>query len=365
VLIVEDRIVRHALLYLCLALPAAAHAADAPRPVRVATVVFTQPVRAEIFSGAVQAHVQADLAFRVGGKVTERLVNAGDHVRAGQVLARLDPSDLQLSLRADESAVRAADAEAAEAAAELARYRNLGSNSAAYLAAEFDRRRFAASNATARAEQARRQLSLAQDQLAYGDLKADADGVITALPVQVGQVVQPGQTTVQLAHTAETEVVVDVPEDRLALIRGARDVSVSLWSAPDRVIAARVREIGALADPVSRTFSVKVALPADAGLSLGMTASVRFAMPEGNPVALLPGASLVDRDGTPAVWVLQGASHAAATHAVKCPVKLAGFRTDGSVALLSGLSPGDQVVTAGASLLRADMQVTPWAGAAR
>lgn len=354
---------RAALSLLLLAAPCALAAEPAPRPVRVQAVTFAPEQRTIALSGSVRARTLADVAFRVGGKVVARPVEVGDEVRAGQELARLDPQDLQLQLQAAESAVQAAEADASRARADLARYQSLGAKSPAYMASELDRRAAASRMADARLAQAARQYALAQDQAAYGTLLADADGVVTALPIQVGQVVAAGQTVATLAHAAGVEVSVDVPENRLADVRAAQLVAITLWSAPGKVLHGRVREIGALADPASRTFSVKITvLDAPPGLlALGMTATVRLAAPPGAVVALLPASALTDRGGQPAVWVLDEAKGRAESR----PVTVAGYREDGQVAVSAGLRAGEQVVTAGAALLDPAIPVVAWAGPAR
>lgn len=349
---------------LLLALGASSAMAEpAPRPVRVQTVELAPEQRTIALSGSIQARTLANLAFRVGGKVVARPVEVGDKVQAGQELARLDPADLQLQLQAALSAVQAADADAAQARAELGRYQSLGSRSPAYTAAEYDKRSAASRIADARLAQAARQYALARDQAAYGTLAADADGIITALPVQVGQVVSAGQTVATLAHAAGEEVSVDVPENRLADVRAAQLVAITLWSAPDQVLHGRVREIGALADPASRTFTVKVAvLDAPPGaLGLGMTATVHLAVPPGPAIALLPAAALTDEDGKAAVWVL----NPGLGRAERRRVTVAGYRDNGEVAISGGLKTGEQVVTAGAALLDPAMPVVAWTGATR
>ncbi len=351
-----------ALLLLLVTTPAAI-AEPSPRPVRVQTVEMAPEQRTVVLSGSVQARTLATLAFRVGGKVIARPVEVGDSVHAGQELARLDPQDLQLQVQAALSAVQAAAADATQARAELSRYQTLGSNSAAYMASEYDKRLATSQSADARLAQAARQYALARDQAAYGTLSADADGVITALPVQVGQVVTAGQTVATLAYAAGEEVGVDVPENRLADLRAAQLVTITLWSAPDQVLHGRVREIGALADPASRTFATKVTvLDAPPGLlSLGMTATVRLAVPPSPAVALLPAAALTDDDGRPAVWVFDPGRN----RAERRRVTVAGYREGGQVAISEGLRPGEQVVTAGAALLDPALPVVAWTGATR
>lgn len=360
----------HAVLTLLLAAAWAvpcAIAQPAPRPVRVQTVFLAPEEHTLTLSGSIQARTQAELAFRVGGKVVARPVEVGDTVHAGQELARLDPQDLQLQVQAAASAVEAASADAAQARAELARYRALGPRSPAYLPTEYDRRVAASRMADARLAQAARQYALAHDQAGYGTLTADADGVVTALPVQVGQVVAAGQAVATLAHSAEVEVSLDVPENRLDDLRAAQLVAITLWSAPGRILHGRVREIGALADPASRTFNVKVTvLDAPPGLlALGMTATVRLAAPPGPAVALLPATALTDQDGHPAVWVLNQAQGDAPRRAERRPVTVAGYREDGQVAVSGGLRVGDQVVTAGAAVLDPALPVVAWGGPAR
>jgi len=346
-----------------LAVSTAAVAEQPPRPVRVETVVFRPMQDAITYAGTVQARVQASLGFRVAGKVTERMVDIGNHVACGQILATLDPADARLAVEADMQSARAAEAEAVNARAEYARYLRLGRGSPAYIASEFDKRQAALDGAEARLAQAQRQLALAHDQLDYTVLRADADGVITGLSLEPGQVVAAGQTVISLAHTAETEIVVDVPENRLPDIRAADGMVIRLWSEPDKEIKGRVREIGALADPVSRTFAVKVTVlgQANEAVGLGMTAAVRFSRAAGPSVALLPAAAVVSASGVPSVWVLDAPAHRAVAH----PVQVASWLGDGEVAISGGVSDGSQVVTAGAALLDATMPVSAWAGAVR
>ncbi len=337
-------------------------AGEPPRPVRVVTVSL-QPLPSHlVFSGTVQPRVQADLAFRVAGKVTERLVQTGDHVKAGQVLAKLDQGDLQLSQETAEAALQAALADASNAESDLARYKRLGHASSAYLPSQYDRRESADRMAAARVVQAARQVALARSQRSYSALASDADGIVTALPMQVGQVVAAGQVVATLAHTDAVEVVVDVPENRMAEAQAATDVGIALWADPGKTLHGKVREVGALADSASRTFTVKVAVQdAPPGLlSFGMTATVTFGQP-GPPVAQLPATALTDRGGQPAVWVLDPALKRAKLR----PVALAGYGGDGSLLVRSGLADGEEVVTAGVGQIEPDMAVTAWAGAAR
>jgi RND family efflux transporter MFP subunit len=343
---------------------AASHADNPPRPVRVQAVTFAQPRQAVTYTGTVQPRVLASLGFRVAGKVTERLVDIGQTVHADQVLARLDAADAILAVESAQQVVAATEADTANARAEFARYQRLGRASPAFIASEFDKRKWTLDAAEARLAQAQRQLALARDQQTYTTLTADADGVITGVTLEAGQVVAAGQPVLTLAHAAQTEVAVDVPENRLPDVRAATDVSIRLWSAPDRPLLGRVREIGALADSASRTFSVRVSItepPPDAMLGLGMTASVRFSHMSGQPVARLPASAIVAADGVPSVWVLDEAAGRAVAH----PVRVRRWLGDGAVEISDGVAAGALVVTAGASQIDAAVPVTAWQGTVR
>lgn len=352
--------------FLTLSMLTTAHADPQPRPVQVETVMFVPQVDQATYAGTVQARVQADLGFRVGGKIISRTVNIGDHVTTGQVLAVLDPVDAKLTVNSAAQAVRAAEAEAVNARADFERYQQLGKNSPAWLPSDFDKRKAALDGAEAHLAQAKQQLALAADQVDYTTLRADAEGVVTNIHMEIGQVVAAGQTVASLAHLAETEIVVDVPENRLAAITAADSVVIHLWSQPTLEIHGRTREIGALADPVSRTFAVKVTIldpsPAQTSkVALGMTASIRFSRPTGVPVALIPASAVVASGSNSAVWVLDPAAHKASLHTVH----IGAWTSDGRAAITDGVASGDQVITAGASLLDAATPVTAWAGAIR
>jgi RND family efflux transporter MFP subunit len=314
-------------------------------------------------SGTVQSRRLAALSFRVGGKLIERLVEIGDHVHTGQLLARLDPTDLQLAFEAAQSELQSAQAAAAKARGDFARYEQLGRSSSAFLLSEYDTRMAAMRVAEARLAQVDRQLALAKAQVTYGTLTANADGVITALPAEVGQVVASGQTVASLARTDEIEVVVDVPESRLPDVRNAKEVYIKLWAAPDRVLSGCIREVGAQADVGSRTFAVKLTVlnPPIGLVALGMTAIVTFRAPAAAPVAVLPGTALTDLNGALAVWVYDAVSRRASLR----PVTVSSYRPDGSVTIASGLDPDEQVVTAGATEIDSEMRLTLWAGASR
>ena len=357
---------RTAALLACFALfacdkPAPTQAEAPPRPVRVQAVAFTEPRETLTYSGTMQARRQADLAFRVGGKIIARPVDLGVRVHAGDALARLDPADLTLSAEAAQNAMAAAAADATNARLEFQRYENLGRSSPSFLASEREKRVAANMMANARLAQAQRQYALALSQRNYGTLFADADGVVVGLPVEIGQVVSPGQTVMTVAQTAETEVLVDVPENRLPELRAADEIKVVPWSDPSHAFTGHVREVAARADPASRTFAVRIAVQAPGEqLALGGTATVRLTGRGAGPVAILPAAALGDCDGKPCVWVLDEGQN----RAVPRPVTVAAYRED-HVAIASGLQAGEQVVTAGVTQLDPALTVVAWGGAQR
>ena len=357
---------RTAALLACLALfacdkPSPSQSDAAPRPVRVQAVTFTAPRATLTYSGTVQARRQADLAFRVGGKIIARSVDLGARVQAGDVLARLDPADLVLAAESAQNAMAAAAADATNARLEFQRYENLGRASPSFLASERERRVAANMMANARLAQAQRQYALALSQKNYGTLFADADGVVVGLPVEVGQVVSPGQTVMTVAQTGETEVLVDLPENRLPELRAADEIAVVPWSDPSRSFAGQVREIAARADPASRTFAVRIAVQAPGEqLALGGTATVRLTGRGAGPVAVLPASALGDCDGKPCVWVLDEGQ----SRATPRPVTVAAYQED-HVAIAAGLQAGEQVVTAGVTQLDPNLTVVAWGGAQR
>lgn len=357
---------RTAALLACLALfacdkPAPTQAEVPPRPVRVQAVAFTEPRETLTYSGTVQARRQTDLAFRVGGKIIARPVDLGVRVHAGDVLARLDPADLALSAEAAQNAMAAAVADATNARLEFQRYENLGRSSPSFLASEREKRVAANMMANARLAQAQRQYALALSQRNYGTLFADADGVVVGLPADIGQVVSSGQTVMTVAQTAETEVLVDLPENRLPELRAADEIAVVPWSDPSRSFVGHVREVAARADPASRTFAVRIAVQVPGGqLALGGTATVRLTGRGAGPVAILPASALGDCDGKPCVWVLDEGQN----RAVPRPVTVAAYQAD-HVAIAAGLQPGEQVVTAGVTQLDPALTVVAWGGAQR
>jgi RND family efflux transporter MFP subunit len=320
------------------------------RPVQVQRVAFAPRHAARELTGVVRARYETDLGFRIPGKVVVRLVNVGDRVHAGDVVARLDPEDLRLQAESAEAEIAAATSNLAQASSDAERYATLRARGYAAVA-DYDRKKWAKDEAEGRLERARRSLDMARNQLAYAELKADADGVITATLAEPGQVVAVGQAVVRLAHRGEKEAVVALPETALGEARRAQ-ATVRLWSDPDRSFAARLRELSPQADAATRTYAARftIADPDDT-VALGMTATVTLTRDTEAKVARLPLAAVLNRGGGPAVFVVD----ATGTLTLQ-PVTVASFTEDAAL-VTSGVSDGDAVVTLGVQKLEAGSRV--------
>lgn len=319
--------------------------AEAPQPVRVMAVKAAHDGRATSYVGVVRARYESDLGFRVAGKITERFVNVGDAVAAGQVLARLDVTDLQLAREANEAEQSAARSNLDQAAAAEARARDLlGRGHIAQ--AVFDQRRAALDEAKGRLERAERNLAISRNQAGYASLKADQAGVVTQLPVEVGQVVAAGQLVVRLARDGEREAVVAIPESRVAEIRNAHS-EVELWASSARRYPARLREISPQADAATRTYMARFSiLEADAGVGLGMTATVLAQAVASAQSVRVPASAVLNDGRGPAVWVIDGSG----ARVIRRPVTVKSFGQN-EVTLSAGLSEGERIVTLGVHVL--------------
>ncbi len=330
-----------------------APAPDAPPPpaVLVRTIDGTGAVApGAVYTGEVRARIEADLGFRIGGKLLERRVDVGARVAAGSVLAVLDAQDAQLAAGAAQAAVAAAGADRALAHSELERALELRARNF-ISASALDARRSAAQAADARWRQARAQAATAVNQTGYTQLRADADGVVTGVMAEPGQVVGAGQPVLRVARPGAREVLIHLPEGRArALVPGAAAV-VRPWAAPDFAYAAQVREVAPAADAATRTYAVRVAVAeADDALPLGATASVVFAGAAGAGV-LLPLPAVTREGGEARVWLV-GEDDTVSSVAVT----VGAWREDG-VVVGAGLPARARVVVAGVHKLVAGMAV--------
>ena len=323
------------------------------RAVKVITVGVEGMLSGAEFAGEVRARVDSRLGFRVGGKIVRRQAELGQRVKAGQVLAQLDPQDYQLAAQAAKAQVAVAATNRDLAAADFKRYKELRDQNF-ISGAELERRDATLKAAQAQVDQAQAQLSGQGNQAAYTTLVADVSGVVTAVEAEPGQVVAAGTPVVRIAQDGPRDVVFAVPEDRVALIKPGSIVDVRAWSATV-ALKGVVREVAASADPVTRTFGVKVSLDAKDAWPLGTTVSV---VPHafdrsGVPVIKLPTSALRQDGKSSAVWVLDTASMTVKLQ----PIQIA--TADGNdVVVAAGLQPGMQVVAAGVHVLSPGQKVT-------
>lgn len=331
---------------------------DPIRPVLLTEVVPGSGAHATVYAGEVRPRYESDLAFRVGGKLIARAVDAGARVRKGDALARLDPADLTLQTDAAAAAVAAARVDAEFARAEHTRYENLlkqGFISASAL----DAKRNAMQAAAARLEQAEATLSVTRNQAAYAQLLAPEDGVITAVTAEVGQVVAAGQVVMRHARESEREVAIAVPEGCIDALRTATDIAIVLVADPGVRHRGRVREISPAVDALTRTFAVRVSvLDPPTAMQWGMTADVILGRDAGADLSLLPPTALYQApDGQPALWVYDPAQGRVRLR----PVQVSAYREDG-VVIAAGVRAGEWVVATGANKLHEGQQVRPYAG---
>jgi multidrug efflux system membrane fusion protein len=311
------------------------------RPVRAEQVGVQEENRSTRYAGEVHARYETALAFRVGGRVSTRQVEVGSAVKAGQVLATLDPQDYALAVRAARAQLAAAEAEARLAQQDLQRFTELRAQNF-ISAAELDRRRTGAEAAQARVRQLRAEAVRQGNQQAYTRLTAPHAGVVTAIDFEAGQVVAAGQPLAQLARSGELEVRIDVPENALDGLRAARNLTISLWSLPGKTYAATLRELSPKADAASRTYSARVRfVQPDDDVKLGMTASVE-ASQDTVPGLSVPQAALFRVDNQPQVWVVDRQTHKVTARSVQI-----GALTGERAAIVAGLAAGEWVVTAG------------------
>ena len=331
--------------------------AEPVRPVLVQQVVPGSAGGRDVYSGELRARHEADLSFRIGGKLVARPVDAGARVKRGQVLARLDPEDARLASQSAQAQLAAAESDFTLAKAELDRYADLLAKKFISQSA-FDARQNAFTAARARVEQARAQASLSGNQANYTALSADADGVVLSVSAEPGQVVAAGQPVLRLARDGEKEVVLNAPEGELARFKPGQEARIALWAEPGKVFAGRVREIAGGADPVTRTYAVRVtAVDAPPTAQLGMTANVTFGSATGTavvlPLSAVMGATLSQgKANTASVWVVDPKS--GQVHARK--VEVSQFGEHGAT-ITSGLQAGELVVTAGVHKLRENQVV--------
>jgi RND family efflux transporter MFP subunit len=328
--------------------------AEAPppiRPVRVVTVDKLPGGETVTLTGTVQAKDDVSLSFRIGGQLIERLVNVGDTVEAGQVVARLDSEIESQAVLAARANLAGARAQLADARSTVERYEPMVARG--FVARQqFDRAVETRNAAQAQVDALQAQLNAAENQLGFTTLVADGPGVVTARGAEPGEVVRAGQMIVQLAREGGRDAVFDVPSRVLESADPDDYVVVALSTDPAVTTKGRVREVAPQADPVTRTFPVRVGLAAPPpAMRLGSTVTGTVQL-GGVPGIAIPNAALTSSEGRPAVWVLDPRDHRVALR----DVEVVRYELD-RVLVSAGLYPGEIVVTAGVQVLRPGQQV--------
>jgi membrane fusion protein, multidrug efflux system len=326
--------------------------AEPVRSVKVLKVGESGVVAAHEYAGEVRARVESRLGFRVAGKIIKRQAEVGQRVKAGQLLAQIDPQDYKLAADAGRAQVAAAATNRDLAAADFKRFAALKDQNF-ISGAELERRETTLKAAQAQLDQAQAQLKSQGNQAAYANLVADVSGIITAVEAEPGQVVTAGTPVVRIAQDGARDVVFNVPEDRVRDLAVGAEVTIKRW-ADGGSTQGRVREVAASADPATRTFPVKVAVDAAQAPALGSTVYAYPAtLTAGVQVIKLPTSALFQFGQASHVWVLDTQSMTVKS----TPVQVA--TADGNEAVIAGgLQTGALVVSAGVHVLSPGQKVT-------
>jgi membrane fusion protein, multidrug efflux system len=335
------------------------------RPVRTETVTAAGATRVRRLAGTAQADVESNLSFRVGGNVRRVLVVTGDRIREGQLMAELDPTDLQLQVQEAEAALVQARAGARQADSEYERAQGLYENRNASRS-DLDAARAAAESARAQIEAAVQRLELARSQLSYARLLAPAAGSIASVDVERNENVKPGQTVALLTSGSKPEVSVAVPESLIGQVRKGSGVSVAFDALPGRGFPALVTKVGVAATGMGTTYPVTVQLrDAAPDVRSGMAAEVAFTFAagggEGERYLVPPHAVLEDREGR-FVFVVEPGGSSRGT--VRRRGVRVGELTGEGLEIREGLKGGELLVTAGGSQIHDGLEVKLLPGAA-
>jgi membrane fusion protein, multidrug efflux system len=322
------------------------------RPVKAVVVGEAARERTLTYSGVVRPRIESAVGFRVAGKIVQRLVNIGDRVEIGQVIARLDDTDLKLAEGSAKAALAAARTRRDVAIDNFARARTLLPKE--FIAkATYDARKNEMDAAVGAFDTAEAQLSQATNAVAYATLRADKAGIVTAVRAEPGQVVNAGTAVIVLAESGETEIAIMVPEQDVTRLRVGQPIDLTLWAGPRTNVKGSIREISAQADSESRTYAVRARVhEPPAGMRLGMTATVSIQVEDATASVVVPLTAVTEIGGSTVVFVVEPASRTVRKKAVT----LAATAPEG-VRIASGLEPGEIVVTAGVQFLRDGMKV--------
>lgn len=325
------------------------------RAVKVMTVGTSGFESRHEFAGEVRARTESRVGFRVAGKITQRRAELGQHVAAGTVLAQLDPQDYRLAADAARAQVAATRTNRDLAAADFKRFQALREQNF-ISGAELERRETALKAAQAQLEQAQAQLASQGNQAGYTTLVADVSGVVTAVEAEAGQVVAAGTPVVRIATDGPRDVVFAVPEDRLAGVRPGQSVVLRAWASSTE-LQGRIREVAASADPVTRTYAVKVSVEGNPQPPLGATVTVVPQEPglAAARIIKIPTTALRQEGQGSAVWVLDRQ-----TMTVKSQVVQVATADGNEAVIAAGLQPGMMIVTAGVHVLSPGQKVSVW-----
>jgi RND family efflux transporter MFP subunit len=300
------------------------------------------------YTGVIHARTESDLAFRVSGKIIEKLVKAGDHVKRGQALMRLDPTDLRLAANAAQADVEAARAQNKRALADELRQRGLVAIKAVSVQ-EYEQAKSAADATTAQLNSALAYSRQLENQAGYAVLRADADGVIMEIPADVGQVVAPGNVVVRLAQDGAREAVINMPEGNEKIAKST--ATASLYADSGQTFPAKLRELSAMADPLTRTYQARYSLGGiGKNAPIGATVTVHL---DGDNADIavqqyeIPVGALYDGGNGTSVWVINPDTSTLSRR----PVEVAKLGSE--TALVSkGLKPGERILALGAHLVK-------------
>lgn len=321
------------------------------RPVRTVVVAYRDTSVPIVLTGVIQPRDEAGLSFRIAGRMIERLVNRGDVVEPGQVLARLDAQNERNALRAAEANLAAARGQVTQASNHYDRQRHLLDRGFTTRAA-YDDAVQSLQTAESQVQAAQAQLRFAQDQVAFTELRADAEGVVIAVGAETGEVVQVGQMIAQLAREGGRDAIFDVPAQIIRDAPGDPQVTIFLTADPTVYAQGRVREVSPVADPVTRTFEVMVGvIDPPEEMRLGATVTARIEL-EANVAIEIPATALTRQGDQPAVWVVDPEEFTVSLRTIE--VSQFG---PASVGIYSGVEPGEIVVVAGVQALHPGQKV--------
>jgi RND family efflux transporter MFP subunit len=319
--------------------------------VKVVEIAKPDATRELQYSGVVKARTEMNHGFRVAGKIVERLVDIGDKVNPGDVLARIDATDYALAVTTAEANLMAAEKQVETVRLTQGRAQELFGKKFASQA-QVDEAQLGYQQAIAARDAAASSLQQAKNQVAYTELKADRKGIVTAISADTGQVVGVGTPVASVAVDGEKEIQIAVPETDISHFKQGQAVTVGFWTDDQLRLAGKVREIAGSADPQSRTFSVRISLGDDPRVLLGMTATVKTAVATAHALASVPLQALAKKDGEPIVWVADRDTSIVHARAIT----VADFAPDG-VRVSQGLQPGDLVVSAGTQFMTENLKV--------